>query len=139
MRIVVLLCCCIGTLLAQQNETAGMLNGRAWVTMSRGDRAMYIIALKDRLTLQIAMLEIKAAESKSEWAQNFTVADYVDEINKVYSERENIHIPVVLAMKFCTYKLNGQTTKDGIDVQLRAMRELSKRWDELWKHAQTPH
>ena len=39
------------------------------------------------------------------WAVGFEVGDYVKELNAVYRATENIRIPIVMAIDYCTLKL----------------------------------
>jgi len=110
------------------NLTANMFNGRGWVKMTHSDRLFYLQALKDEITYRLLAQELSEEKLKQQWAEHATVGDYIQELDKLYEERENIDIPVTLAATYCTKKLLGTYTHDELERQLIATRQLARLW-----------
>ncbi len=112
-----------------------VLNGRMWVAAATNTKLAYLSAILDEIQLRAVE---KAAETiprpgidsvavedliGNEWALGFALGDYQKTLDALYSEPENLLVPVVVAVKYyCTPKLKGDKTAaqmEEILIQLR--------------------
>jgi hypothetical protein len=105
--------------------TAQMLNGRGWQGLSSDQRISYTVAILDQTAYAYIMGKLNEPD---EVAEGFTVRDYVKELDELYSSRENILLPVPLALDFCTRKFRGQTTQKDLEAALIKLRETASAW-----------
>jgi hypothetical protein len=109
--------------------TAQFPNGRFWNTSNEGQRLHYLTGVRDAAFL---------SDRKTEWmAKGFTIGDYLKEIDKVFSEGENLNIPVVWVFRYCTNKLNGDLTKENQERVLGSLRLMAR--DVLLKGKDAQH
>jgi hypothetical protein len=112
----------------QQMDTGQMSNGRAWEIFNEPERVAFLTAIKDQLlydffTSDNGIAQLRAAQLRANWAEGFTVGDYLNELNVLYKDRENIRIPIVMAFRYCTQKLKGQSSKQELENRLLEMRK----------------
>ncbi len=107
-------------------QTSHLSNGRLWLQMSVEDREVYLAALRDSARFEAIMTapDTNAANvaMQERWAHGFNVRDYEAELNKLYVDTENVRIPIVLAMRYCSLKLKGTLTKQELEQRLIMMR-----------------
>ena len=125
MRRFLLVLVCVSALAESTSPiyTAGMLNGRAWESFPEPAKTVYVAGIQDSVLGNLLAAEETPRPDDIPWANNFTVDDYVKELNVLYKDRENIRIPIVLAVRYITTKLRGARTKDNLDYGLKALRE----------------
>jgi hypothetical protein len=56
------------------------------------------------------------------------VGDYKKEIDTLYREGQNLHLPILMAIEYCTKKLNGDLTKDALEQILIDLRAKIANW-----------
>ncbi|MDQ2948418.1 MAG: hypothetical protein M3Y27_21185 [Acidobacteriota bacterium] len=126
-----------GALHSQQQDfdpkvylTTDMFNGRWWQRMNLTTRFVYMAGLKNGL--QIIMMEpsLSRIPAVTKFVHNyhpqkFDPQEIIDEIDKVYNERENIRIPVLMVYDFVNDKLKGNITKDQVEERLKTMRKIA--------------
>jgi hypothetical protein len=106
------------------DQTAQMSNGRAWDVFTESIKVGYTAGVYDSLVMSGVLGSEKITAENAPVANGFKVGDYVKELNRFYSDGENIRIPITLAMKFCTTKLKGQTKKEDLEASLISLRKL---------------
>jgi hypothetical protein len=121
MRYVFLLVLALATLCpAQQTNpeyTGGLPNGRFWNVAAESGQTYYLLGVRDAESL--------AGANGDWWAKGFTIGDYRKEIDKLYSETENINIPIIWAFRYCTNKLRGEVSRANLEVALRNLRQMA--------------
>jgi hypothetical protein len=113
--------------------TNGYPNGRFWEVLSNFEKVMYLRGFRDGLTLGAAGEVIppkKVIEAMSEatdgyYAERFTYAVDVKEIDKLYAAGENILIPIPGALNYCAKKLRGTLTSAELEQILINLRKNS--------------
>jgi hypothetical protein len=63
-------------------------------------------------------------------AEKFTYADYIKEIDKLYSDRENIRLPIPVAIQYCALKLRGTATTAELEQFLIRRRKTASASEE---------
>jgi hypothetical protein len=63
-------------------------------------------------------------------AKGFTYEDHVKELDKLYADRENILIPIPVALQYCVLKLGGGNTNADLEQLLIGMRKLASAPEE---------
>jgi hypothetical protein len=113
-----------------------MANGRAWRMMMNGqERASYLMGYIDTVNAMTMMNHVtKGGDSIADmhdwYAFGFIVGDYLKELNLLYSNTENVRIPIPFALRFCSAKLNCKVKKAELEQQLIDLRQLAARWAE---------
>jgi hypothetical protein len=105
-------------------KTAGLLNGTGWVSFPEMGRGMYIAGVRDSILATAVIKQQPPQANQIDWADSFTVEDYEKELDAFYKDRENIRIPVVLAIWHITVKFKGHRTKQELESLLLELREL---------------
>jgi hypothetical protein len=116
MRYAVALILCFTTLAFADDamRTKGFVNGRYWNTGTHESRLEYLIGVREAVFL---------ANGRTEWLSgDFTLNDYEAELNKLFGETENVNIPVIWLVKYCTDKFGGQMTKANQETALMNLR-----------------
>ena len=75
---------------------------------------MYIAGIRDGLM---------TAEKTDLWPNGFAVDDFTKELNKLYSEGENVNIPMSWAFTYVNIKLRGQTSASELEKTLMTYRK----------------
>ena len=94
------------------SDTFGMSNGRLWNQLPKGGKLVYLTGLRDSVVWKLQEKELSDEEYRKEvqqeWADRFTVGEYILVLDELYKQPENILIPIPMAMKlYCTAKLTG--------------------------------
>jgi len=108
--------------------TIQLMNGRAWQQFDDEAKIMYLSGVRDSLIYfsVTAQHQVDANElMQAKWAPGFIVGDYINELDAVYRSRENILIPIVNAMDYCTVKLKGQTSRAELEQMLMTLRKIA--------------
>lgn len=107
-------------------QTLHLSNGRLWLQMTAKDREVYLAALRDsaRFEAIMATTDVNVANIalSERWVNGVSVRDYEAELNKSYVDAENVRMPIVLAMRYCSLKLKGGSTKQELEQSLIMMR-----------------
>jgi hypothetical protein len=85
---------------------------------------MYIAGVRDSILATAVIKQQPPQANQIDWADSFTVEDYEKELDAFYKDRENIRIPVVLAIWHITVKFKGHRTKQELESLLLELREL---------------
>ncbi len=101
--------------------TGSLLNGRGWKALTRDERALYTSGIRDHIMTALVLQHLPL--NKVDWAKGFAISDYIKELDVLYQDGENIRIPVVLGIDYCTTKLRGQTTKKELEELLIMVRK----------------
>lgn len=109
--------------------TNGYPNGRFWAVLTDTEKLMYLRGFRDGLTLGAAGVVSlpKALDAMTEmtndyYANRFTISDHIKEIDKLYSNRENILLPIPAALNYCAKKLSGKFTNAELEQVLINLR-----------------
>ncbi len=126
MRTILILVLLAGWSLAAQesHSTKQMINGRAWLAMTDTAKTFYVSGVHDSIVAEGMVYLHPLEEVKKKWAERFTVGDHIEELNKLYKDRENILLPVPAALDYCTEKLKGGKSKDELEQILILFRTL---------------
>ena len=104
-----------------ETQTLHLSNGRLWLLLSPENREVYLAAIRDSTRVGAAIggerphrcngTSIRRALGTGVHAWR----DYETELNKFFDDTENIRIPIVLAMRYCSAKLKGNLTKSELE------------------------
>jgi hypothetical protein len=119
----------------------GTLNGRFWEDAKDSQKLAYLAGFLDGvlwgsvelLSGQGDSLENqKAAKGVRDayLATGFLLSDYMKELNTLYADRENIRIPIGVAVRYCAVKLGGTQTKAKLEQLLITYRKNSSASEE---------
>jgi hypothetical protein len=102
--------------LAPQCLGGDILIGRDWSTLNDVRKLYYVLGVRDG-----------RIGSDVEFAvEGFTAADYIKELDKLFSETENLNIAVVNALEYVSLKLSGSFTKSELEVYLIKLRKPTR-------------
>jgi hypothetical protein len=131
--------------LGQDNDdalTMGLFNGRFWVEANVTQKQMFFLGFRNGLRTAARDLLLRydanghliyddkarislEAEEGDYYAQGFTMEDHIKELDKLYSDRENIRISIPLAISYCALKLGGTRTAADLEQLLITYRRIS--------------
>ena|ERR1035437_8912005 len=100
--------------------TGGISNGRAWNVIPEEQKGTYLIAYRDYIYYRTVL---DKTLNNTPWAKGFVVNDYVRELDALYKDTENVHIPIPFGFAYCTKKLAGENTKKELETMLIALRK----------------
>jgi hypothetical protein len=101
-----------------QSSSATFLNGRTWNTMSDEVKTWYLLGFKDGLGLSQTIEKF--------WGSNLNVNDFKKELDKVYNEGENVEVPIWMAVRYVSVKLDGTHTASFLDAFLIDLRKVAR-------------
>lgn len=101
---------------SQSAFTAGMSNGRLWLSLDSDARIVYLTAIKDIL------IATKPPDEAEYLPGRYTVAEIAKGVEQFYDSPENTLIPVVFGLRVCVMKFNG-ASQALIDAVLSGMRK----------------
>ena len=116
--------------LCGQDQTGQMSNGRVWEIFNDLAKTSYMSAIKDAVIYSaftesiITKQDIKNIVAEK-WAIGFNVGDYIKELDLIYKDRENIRLPITIAVSYCTMKLKGQSSKEELEQYLITLRTIA--------------
>ncbi len=125
--------------------TSGLLNGRFWENLDAHAKQDFFLGLIEGL--RTGVMELTPTNGNSSKAQEavkkaldtyerkfnakgFTYEDHVKELDKLYADRENILIPIPVALQYCVLKLGGGNTNADLEQLLIGMRKLASAPEE---------
>ncbi|HXI39465.1 MAG TPA: hypothetical protein VNH83_05785 [Bryobacteraceae bacterium] len=110
--------------------TGGLNNGRAWEGLDEAQRIMYASGIGDGIRLGARGTEKCGYEAKAEKYDvgGFTVSDIVHEMTVLFTDRENIRIPIVEAYEYSLEKLKGKHTKAELEQIVIRMRQVAVKY-----------
>ncbi|MGP8246081.1 MAG: hypothetical protein ACLQVN_16375 [Bryobacteraceae bacterium] len=56
---------------------------------------------------------------------NFSIGDYVKQIDKLYSDLANVNIPLPFALQYCSAEFTGLKTKQQLETLLISIRKVT--------------
>jgi hypothetical protein len=130
------------TLLASE-RTATYLNGRFWEDMNIGEKRAFILGFIEASRTGARDLNLGQNKSEEEYqkavhtyvgryyAKEFTYEDHIKELDKLYSDRENLLLSIPLALEYCVLKLGGTRTSAELEQILIGYRKLTSILEEL--------
>jgi len=111
---------------AQDIVTTLMLNGRYWTNLSGQQRVAYLVGYHDAI-IAAQVVDLRPTdEAFKQWAEHFDLTDHLHELDELYRQRENVLLPIPIALRYCVKKLAGQSTKAELEQQLIALRKRYK-------------
>lgn len=130
MRRVVLLLMLAHACAAQMPElsrTGSMFNGRAWNGLSADAKMGYVMASFDYSHYAHLVAEENDATKPTSFdlVGNFSVGDYIKQIDKLYSDLANVNIPLPFALQYCSAEFTGLKTKQQLETFLISIRKLT--------------
>jgi hypothetical protein len=119
-------------------------NGRAWELLPNPAKTMYVIGFTDGVTMagsvavetlggrssKLGQTVAKAIGDQLE-VKGFTNGEFVKELDKFYSDRENIRIQIFVALSYCTLKLGGTYTNAELEQLLIKFRKNASAPEEV--------
>lgn len=102
-------------------ETLGLRNGRFWNSLADEARPFFLIGMLEGWQFhQLRAGAFTVKEAKAFWTStSFTIGDLGDMLTSVYSEPENLDLPIGWAMMACHAVKRGDTTRDAVFMALR--------------------
>jgi hypothetical protein len=80
--------------------------------------------------MRLALLGVAAKQSKArspfKLTTGFSVADYAQKVDALYSDAANMNIPLPFAVQYCSIDLAGNRTKQELESSLIEVRKLAK-------------
>ena len=101
---------------SQSAFTAGMGNGRLWLSLESDTKIIYLTGIRDIL------IATKPPDEAEYLPGRYTVAELAKGIDQFYASPENTLIPVVFGLRVCVMKFNG-ASQALIDAVLSGMRK----------------
>lgn len=101
----------------------GVGNGRAWQTLDSQSRIFYVNGIYEGLVL--------ARREGLDWDRGnapsgFRMSEFVEQIDKFYSDSTNLRIPVIEAYVYTIRKLKGDSSKDLTDFETLLRKTYNK-------------
>jgi hypothetical protein len=129
MRKLAILLCFVASLLPAQTVGPSVVSitGKGWVMiMTDTMKSSYVKGYQDGIEFVVAELPTEARDTMRSnlIAKGFTVADYIQELDTLFADRENWPILLPMAHLYVTLKLNGQLTKAELEQRLIDLRRL---------------
>lgn len=107
----------------QLDQTFGVKNGRYWLRLGTGAQAAFLAGLADGwflgLTTQPAVLGEHLSAFRSGNAGPVSWADLAHFASSVYSDRENINLPIAWVAAAGLAVFRGETTRESVLPVLR--------------------
>ncbi len=112
---------------SSDSSSAGVfLNGRFWNKTSVDAQITFLLGFEHGVESAATNGNYKETVNAF-YPSGFTNMDYLKEymegLNKLYSDRENILIPIPLAIHYCSLKLGGTLTNAQLEQKLIEMRK----------------
>lgn len=133
MRLALLVITMTSPLVFAQTEdpkrTGQMTNGRVWTDFSREQKIAYIFAVFDASHYDALVgTAAKQPNTRSQFklTTSFSVADYIQKMDTLYSDAANILLPLPFAVQYCSTDLAGEKTKQELESWLIEIRKLAK-------------
>jgi hypothetical protein len=101
---------------SQSAFTAGMSNGRLWLSLDSDAKTAYLTGIKDIL------IATKPPDEAEYLPGRYTVGEMAKGVDQFYDSPENTLIPVVFGLRVCVMKFNG-ASQALIDAALSGMRK----------------
>ena len=110
---------------APKSENVLMMTGRMWETMPETTKLAYVHGIKDGLTIAALSLPAELREAVIDYTQakGFNTGDYVNELDQLFAQRENLNIVVPLAYHYIPAKLKGTSTSQEVEQRLIELRK----------------
>jgi hypothetical protein len=86
---------------SQSAFTAGMSNGRLWLSLDSDAKTAYLTGIKDIL------LATRPPDETEYLPGRYTVAEFAKGLDQFYDSPENTLIPVVLGLRVCVMRFSG--------------------------------
>ena len=111
---------------AQAPKLDNLMTGRAWEALPDTVKLFYAVGMRDGLTMAAYSLppDVRELMMENTQAKGFNPGDYVKELDRLYSERENLNIAVPLAYQYVTTKLKGASTAQQLEQMLIGLRKI---------------
>jgi hypothetical protein len=114
-------------------HTSTLFNGRFWQTLDDKEKLIYVAACRDAIDM-ITTTE-HAADGKDAiknsvaslqiWVSgDFTIGDYGKALDSFYATPENVRVPIIMALRYCTVKFNGMSSKN-LEDMAAGLRQLA--------------
>jgi hypothetical protein len=123
-----------GTVAVADSQTYGMWNGRLWNQLPKDGKTIYLNGFLDAVKWKVQEKALPGwseekyqKEEHEEWAARFSVGEYVQVLDELYKQPENILIPIPMAVKFyCTPKLTGTSNVGDLENLLIKIRQATQ-------------
>jgi hypothetical protein len=123
----------IGQHSADSISTGGSLNGRFWEAMPANPQMAFLLGFQEGVEAGAVGGNYKQTVN-AYYPDGFSNGDYLKEYGKelytLYADRENIRIPIFMAIRFCALKLGGTLTNAELEEKLIEMRKASSAVEE---------
>lgn len=106
-------------------KTGTLENGRLWLTLPNIVRTFYVDGFITGLQAGLGIGGGMAAINRT-MPYGFKLGDVVEEIEKVYREKENVRVPIVKTIMLVLQKLRGEFTPADFQAQLKLARLSSQ-------------
>jgi hypothetical protein len=101
---------------SQSAFTAGMSNGRLWLSLDSNAKIVYLTGIKDIL------IATKPLDEAEYLPGRYSVAEIAKGVDQFYDSPENKLIPIVFGLRVCVMRFNG-ASQALIDAVLSGMRK----------------
>ena len=93
--------------------------------MALSEKILYLTGVMDGMTIGTSDLTTEQmAKLRKTWPSGFTVGDFITELETLYKDRENVRVPIPMALQYCALKLKGEATKEELERRLILMRQV---------------
>lgn len=109
------------------NRTGSMFTGRVWNGLSADAKMGYVMAAFDYSHYAHLVADEKDANKPTlfDLVGNFSVGDYIKQIDKLYSDLANVNIPLPFALQYCSAEFTGLKTKQQLETMLISIRKAT--------------
>jgi hypothetical protein len=107
-------------------STGGSLNGRFWEAMPANPQMAFLLGFQEGVEAGAVGGNYKQMVN-AYYPDGFSNGDYLKEYGKelytLYADRENIRIPIFMAIRYCALKLGGTLTNAELEQRLIQIRK----------------
>ena len=93
-------------------KTSGLLNGRAWATLSRLAKDAYLAGLMDGVSTTTRTLKASEQPPELTLSGNFVLLEVARQIDLFYADPAHLSIPIVWAFTYVVKKSRGATATE---------------------------
>ena len=103
-------------------KTSGLLNGRAWATLSRLAKDAYLAGLMDGVFIATKTLKAEQQPPEFTLSGNLALLEVARQIDLFYADPSHLPIPILWSFTYVVKKSRGATTAE-LDDYVASLRK----------------
>ena len=120
--------CLISAQTPDRELTGHMFNGRAWNGFASETKLGYVLAAFDAVHYDdLVGVGSKKSNGPSPFklTAGFSAKEYIEKLDALYSDADNIRIPLPFALNYCSADLGGDISKQHLELLIMNLRNLA--------------